>query len=279
MFRWLFGSKQAKPAMQADITRLAANYARPALQMIQTDVPSRSHFGGSPTVKSFPEQPPLWKGKPLPLVAQIDLEDLQALCSTLWLPTTGTILFYYDWIEQPTWGFSPEDRGSWLVHYTAERAQPALFVPVKNKKREPQTMSVAMRRINTIPSQERPQIASLNHEDDDFVQWSELSFSVYGNLPQHQLLGFPQNVQSDSMELECQLVSHGLYCGDPSGYNDPRAKILEPGAADWELLLQIDSDEELQVMFGDVGKLYFWIRRQDAQSGNFQNAWMISQCH
>src|SRR5205814_3675825 len=56
--------------------------------------------------------------------------------------------------------------------------------------------------------------------------------------PIHRLLGHPEPVQGD-MQLECQLVSHGLYCGDASGYRDTRATALRPGAADWRLLLQI----------------------------------------
>ena len=85
-------------------------------------------------------------------------------------------------------------------------------------------------------------------------------------------------IQSE-MELECQLVSNGLYCGDPSGYNDPKAKELEKGAKDWILLLQIDSeDEKTGMMWGDVGRLYFWIKREDLKNKNFNKSWMILQC-
>jgi uncharacterized protein YwqG len=65
------------------------------------------------------------------------------------------------------------------------------------------------------------------------------------------------------MQLECQLVTNGLYCGDASGYDDPRRRALETGATDWRLLLQIDSDDVLGSMWGDSGRVYFWIREQD----------------
>jgi hypothetical protein len=42
------------------------------------------------------------------------------------------------------------------------------------------------------------------------------------------------------MQLECQLASNGIYCGDPDGYKNPRVAELKSGAADWILLLQID---------------------------------------
>lgn len=75
------------------------------------------------------------------------------------------------------------------------------------------------------------------------------------------------------MRLECQLVSNGIYCGDPSGYQDPRRASLESGAADWQLLIQIDSDaDRLGWMWGDMGRLYFWNRRQDLAAANFEGA-------
>lgn len=66
------------------------------------------------------------------------------------------------------------------------------------------------------------------------------------------------------MQLECQLASNGIYVGDSSGYNHPKRRALENGATDWQLLFQIDSDEKgLGTMWGDVGRVYFWIRQQD----------------
>lgn len=80
------------------------------------------------------------------------------------------------------------------------------------------------------------------------------------------------------MELECQLASNGLYVGNSSGYDDPRRPALEPGAVDWQLLLQIDSDDDVGMMWGDVGMLYFWVRKQDAERADFSNVWMVLQC-
>jgi uncharacterized protein YwqG len=95
----------------------------------------------------------------------------------------------------------------------------------------------------------------------------------------HRCGGNPHEIQGD-MRLECQLVTNGLYCGDPSGYQDPRRKLLEPGAADWELLLQIDSDpDRLGWLWGDNGRVYFWLRRQDLATLDCENAWAILQCY
>lgn len=93
----------------------------------------------------------------------------------------------------------------------------------------------------------------------------------------HKLLGHPDQIQGD-MQLECQLVSNGLYCGDSTGYQDPKRKILEKSVKDWRLLFQVDSDESCGMMWGDVGRLYFWIKKDDLKNKDFEKAWMILQC-
>ncbi len=79
------------------------------------------------------------------------------------------------------------------------------------------------------------------------------------------------------MEIECQLASHGVYCGESSVHSAPEFARLRDGAGDWRLLLQLDSDDDLGVMWGDGGILYFWIREEDAQTGRFDNAWVVLQ--
>jgi len=80
------------------------------------------------------------------------------------------------------------------------------------------------------------------------------------------------------MELEAQLASNGLYCGDSTGYRDPRARVLAEGAKDWRLLLQVDYDSDTDMMWEDGGRLYFWIRTQDLAQGDFSKVWLILQC-
>jgi len=93
----------------------------------------------------------------------------------------------------------------------------------------------------------------------------------------HRLLGHPDPVQGD-MQLECQLASNGIYCGNASGYGDPRVPTLRPGAADWRLLLQIDSDDAAGMMWGDVGRIYYWMHTEDLAAHRFDRAWLILQC-
>lgn len=66
-------------------------------------------------------------------------------------------------------------------------------------------------------------------------------------------------------------------CGG-TGPPDPREAGLRAGASEWRLLLQIDSDDNAGMMWGDVGRLYVWIRRDDLKRRDFSRAWVVLQC-
>lgn len=121
--------------------------------------------------------------------------------------------------------------------------------------------------------------AKLSDEESDAYFEYSASVERFGEKKRanHHLLGHSDNVQGD-MQLEAQLVTNGLYCGNSTGYKDPRRKTLEATADDWTLLLQLDSDDKGEFMWGDAGMLYFWIRKQDLAENRFDRIWMTLQC-
>jgi uncharacterized protein YwqG len=108
--------------------------------------------------------------------------------------------------------------------------------------------------------------------DRELDELSNMTEAMFRGEPKHQVGGYPWPVQGDGMELECQLVTNGLYCGDKKGYQDPRVKELDAGAANWGLLLQFDTDDGLDIMWGDAGTLYFGVEEQRSRAGDFSNA-------
>ena len=73
--------------------------------------------------------------------------------------------------------------------------------------------------------------------------WNVIS---YGG---HVLGGWPRVIQNP-MELECELVTNGINTDDPEGYADPCVVELRKRAGDWRLLLQLDSSDDLDWMWG-----------------------------
>ena len=221
---------------------------------------------------------PTWKGKPLSFLAQLDLPEVASAGGQSWLPPVGKLYFFYDQ-DQSTWGFDPADRGSWRVIYS-EAGTSTLMRGESPSNTESVFVETptTFRKIMSYPDWQRPAIDVRDTSDEEFEQLAAMWLSAFGENPKHQLFGFPVPVQGDSMELECQLASNGVYCGAPEGFKSARAIQLAPGAKDWRLLFQIDSDDDVGMMWGDVGTLYFWVRESDARASNFGDAWMILQC-
>ena len=273
ILKGLFGRKEPPPPAR-DVTALATPLARPALHLVKAAGNASSYAGGMPLLPAGVAWPSR-DGAPLTFLACLDLASLHGALAVPWLPPSGRLLFFHDAENQP-WGFDPKDRGSWAVLLTDDGAATAAPPPIGHSLTR---SGLSFQTIETYPSWERPEVAQLRLTDAEAEALIELRLSAYGESPHHQVCGFPDAIQGDEMELECQLVSHGLYCGDSSGYMSRDAAALRDGANDWRLLLQIDSDEGLGVMWGDGGILYFWIREEDARAGRFDQAWAVLQCH
>lgn len=280
IFDKIFGTK--KVILEKDLSKhrqFIDSLRKPAIGIEKADESGFSKIGGLPTANaSF--QWPIWKEKPLAFLCQIDFATIHSSESTMLLPRDGILYFFYDQ-EQNTWGFDPKDRGSWKLIYVNEKneLEPISAPAGLNKAYIYKEKYIKFSEILTYPDWQDDRIGKLNLNDAQSDEYMELCSSIFKNRPAHQLFGYPSPIQGNDMDLESQLVSNGLYCGDASGYNEPRAKELEPGRHEWILLLQLDSDDDAGMMWGDAGRLYFWIRKKDLKNRNFSGAWMILQCY
>ena len=236
-----------------------------------------SRFGGGPDAADGFTWPQ-WKGQPLTFLGQVNLADVAgyACCSTL--PSRGLLSFFSD-AEQETWGFDPKDRGSWLVHFEPD---PSLLL----RRATPETSSpfpvrmLLPSEVETLPAADSQPVVDLGLTPEELDLYFQATEEIRGQMSpgvEHQLLGHPSPIQGD-MQLECQLVSNGLYCGDASGYADPRAESLKAGARHWRLLMQIDTDDDAGMMWGDCGRLYFWMTEDSLRRRAFDECWRILQC-
>jgi uncharacterized protein YwqG len=214
----------------------------------------------------------------LTFLARLSLAEMAVVGVLPWLPDSGALLFFYDTDPQP-WGFDPAHRGGAAVLAVPDAP---LFGSEENvtagESRLPRRY-VGFTPITSLPSWERPQVDGLELSEEELELLDELTSRPYAGGPAHQVGGYPIPIQGDQMEVECQLASHGIAVGDPSGYIGPAADALKPGAAEWRLLLQLDSDDQLDLMWGDGGKIYFWVPEAAARRGDFTGAWLILQCY
>ena len=224
---------------------------------------------------------------PLSFIGQVNFAEIAPFDLEHKLPERGMLYFFYDCSPVPDgmpWGFDPEDSDGWKVYFY-DGDMSALFrktPPADLEENENGVLfgSAGMRFETAVelPSPESDLTSDLDFPDDDELQdryweWSDEHTPELSN----KLLGHSDNVQG-GMELECEYVTHGNDCGTPDGYRVGKSKGLDKNAARWNLLLQVDSNEDIGMMWCDAGRLYFWITDEDLASRAFENCWLILQC-
>jgi uncharacterized protein YwqG len=233
-----------------------------------------SKIGGQPHLPEHINWPTSETGKSLSFIGQLNFKEVSEFDRSGLLPKEGLALFFYC-ADQDSWGFDPKNRQRFKVVYTddasttAKRAFPADL----GEDSVFEANGLNFESTISLPTLQDDCIDGLI-EDEDSDNYIEATCAS-----ENQILGYANCIQN-SMELQCQLVTNGLYCGDSTGYEDPRRMELESGKKDWLLLLQIDSDEEKSGMiWGDSGRLYFWIKKDDLLNKNFDEVWCILQCY
>jgi uncharacterized protein YwqG len=225
---------------------------------------------------------PRFQGMPLSLIAQINCAEVNKFDPDGLLPRSGVLHFFYPVDGDQPWGLDPNDKGGAVVLFTPSRKLARADIPpdLEESAIIP-SQPVVIRPFASLPPPDSASYESLGLSEDQAKAYEEMMSRLPGDWipgqPSHFLLGHAH--ESGGMQLQCQLVTHGLYCGDQTGYEDPKAEELAPAATDWRLLLQIDSDHELNLSFGDAGILHFWIRREDLQQRRFDHTWMtVESC-
>ena len=113
-FKRMFGIKTSKSLSSAleDINRLR----KPAIHLVPSSNESLSKLGGLPLISpSFVW--PIWNNQPLAFLGQIDLSSVPRNIELSKLLTPNGLLYIFYDKEQGTWGFDPNDIGSWKVLY------------------------------------------------------------------------------------------------------------------------------------------------------------------
>jgi uncharacterized protein YwqG len=236
-----------------------------------------SKLGGAPDLPHG-AQWPSGKGAPLSFIAQIRLEDVHAFAAASALPPAGLLSFFYD-AKQSTYGADPADRGGWQVIFTPPsqaaslaRVAPPLGLPTSAWFT---ACALSFSEEATLPAQLALDASTVAWTASDQTAYEQFltTFTAQADpkQPRNRLLGHPDTIQDD-MRIECQLAANGV-----SDANDPRAKALQPGALNWRLLLQVDSDFHAGMRWSDAGMLYFWIEDAALRAGKFDNTWAVLQ--
>ncbi len=221
-----------------------------------------SKFGGAPDVPADFVWP-MWNDKPLGFLAQINLEEVAAFDVDRLLPKSGLLSFFYD-VDEPEFT-DVSTPGSWRVSF---------FDNVEKRTSIERETGFHSALIHFSGGWSSPQTVDVPPENDHW-QWQSACesspCSSTGERPYqgHQMLGYGSPVTSDASWF-ASWRSRG----------DGEWRTVTPTTAEvheWILLFQLDSDEEIGTMWGDVGTLFFLIKKEDLAMRAFERVWMELQ--
>ena len=226
---------------------------------------------------------------PLGFLAQINCEEVHKYDSDSLLPPKGLLYFFYE-LDTMKWGFDPQDKGCARVYYhpgevsELVRTEFPLDLPRENQLPE---IPVTFTAKNELPTFD--EFSELhNEESQDWDAYekvktemgfdSDLAYDTDQSIT--KLLGYADVVQN-SMLLECEHVTNGIYCGESIEIPKDTLHQHKENCIKWQLLFQLDSifieDKEI-MMWGDMGRLFYYIKADDLKNVEFDNCWLILQC-
>ncbi|RZK46828.1 MAG: DUF1963 domain-containing protein [Hymenobacter sp.] len=243
-----------------------------------------SRLGGAPAMPAAAAWP-TWQGRSLSFIAQFNLAEVAPHDARGLLPPTGWLAFFYDAQEQP-WGENPADRGRAVVQYYPAAEELA------TRPLPPDLTAEAYSAFPAAALTFAPEITLPNPWDEDLPlpenAFTEEQRAAYGFLllTQHgdgtsRLLGNSDNLQGP-MRAQCaRAASQNASHPETQQLSAEQATALaQQAAGEWELLLQLDSHEaEAGMMWGDMGRLYFWINRADLARRDFSQVVQFLQCY
>ncbi len=219
---------------------------------------------------------------PLAFLAQLDLSELAPYDTEHRLPDRGLLSFFYE-MNTMCWGFSPEDIGSARVFYFDGKPEELLeveFPPELAEEWQIPEAGIKFKSACNLPDfEEFDEYCSTDADWEDYAKaCKRLGARMDGDAEETiKLLGYADLIQS-SMLYECEAVTSGIYCGGTEGYSEELQERHREASKDWTLLAQFGSLSD-EIMFGDCGCIYFYIKKEDLAARRFDRVHLILQCY
>lgn len=234
-----------------------------------------SRLGGTPDLTDG-FQWPIWHEKPMSFIAQIRLGDISGFAPASGLPKDGLISFFYD-AAQETYGADPADKDGWRVFYFEGAAQlkPGVFPAALPEDARFNPLALTFSSVWTLPSSLKQGAPDQPWTDQDQTNFEALLQDFQGSdghhVPQHQMFGWPEQIQDD-MQLQSAMMSSGI-----TDINDPRTQAAQQARVNWQLLLQVDSDDNAKMRWASYGMIDYWIETPMLKTRQFERTWLVLQ--
>jgi len=248
-----------------------------------------SRLGGIPDVPEDFEWPTR-EDKPLTFIMQLRLSDLAQYDLESVLPTNGWLYYFYDVDKQP-WGFHGQESG-WSVTYIKDETTKLSRISYPKTQHQAFELKalplflLSFNRILSVPSAvwEHPYgyqtyhaLAFNDYDEENAYMYFSFDFSPEAS-PSHQILGYANHIQY-AVEYDCFMAQYPEHDEQSIFHklnedSQARSKVMD----EWQFLFQIDSDEDLGLICGDMGMLYICIPKDSLAKHQFDDCWTILQC-
>lgn len=254
----------AGPGFNAILSRMR-RAEQSTLLLTPAQSPGFSKLGGLPDLPTGLAWPGGVRGA-RPFVGQVDLAAFRAHAGPEWLPSEGRL---YLFVDEERYGFGDLVQ----VLYSPEPPESEAVAPADLRRRF-EERRVAFTEMNSVPSLDwlGVDVESLDVTDEELDTLADMPDEPFGDELQHRIGGYPSEVQGGQMQIESEYLRRGL---EPDWADAPDA--IRRASKQWRLLIQIDSDPALKMNWSDGGRLYVFVRKTDAEKGDFSKTVTLSQ--
>lgn len=218
--------------------------------------PTTSKLGGLPFTPPYTDWPSAMiengtQKRPMSFVGQFNFAEIVAAVPELAgvVPNQGLLQLFYD-LEEFPWGSYPTDfnhiRINWFPDLREYRHEP-MSAPVGSYPAKEFGLQFTYR-----PSFPEPFELDIP-EEVEAAYWNTFMYDGH-----YQIAGYPSAVQYDPLE------------------ELDRTNPVDD--ASWQLLLQIDSDELMNLAWGDGGTIYLCTATNDLPSADLSQSLLTLQC-
>lgn len=242
-----------------------------------------SRFGGKPDVPDDFAWP-VYQNMPLTFLAQLSCEELSAFDINNELPNTGLLSFFYA-LDNECFGYDYRDKEGFRVFWfdgTQPLHRQEFVVGVSKKNMLPEIGITYTREVTYPHIEDLTILLDRNIEDYEAFEAAEKQLEIHRSDFIHRSLGWADLIQNNTT-WHCELVSQGYSLG--ARYQQIpeciRNGSKRPSVHRWKLLFQLGTVQEgnYTLMFGDAGKLYFYIPEEDLRAKRFDRVYGEMQCY
>ncbi|MFX1449889.1 MAG: YwqG family protein [Promethearchaeota archaeon] len=263
-----------------------------------------SKIGGSPDLPRDLDWPECNR-LPLSFIAQFNLSELSTYNEDNTLPSSGMLYIFYDTIRVIIHDYDENyNEVSKIFYYNGDLSQltrtppPKQLVNIRGDLWDAgifRACAITFAKEKVLPESDSLYISDLGLNDNE----KELYIRLIGEISKlynkkedkmrrlptyitHRLLGYSDGINGSYMEYDCQLRLEGIswkeiFKGAFTKLDESQKLKIKKECINWRLLFQIDSDYKAQTEWGDVGRIYFWIRNEALKKKDFSLIYALYQ--